>query len=110
MPIGFAPGACGLSATRAVAKPGAGGGRCGVAMNDLSTSLYFAKIIECGSLSAAADALGVAKSVLSQHLAKLETDLGVRLIQRTTRKLQIADVGRRYYERCRAVLVEVERA
>lgn len=80
------------------------------AMNDLNNILYFAKIVEHGSLSAAADALGVAKSVLSQHLVKLEADLGVRLIQRTTRKLQITDVGRRYYERCRAVLVEVERA
>jgi len=79
-------------------------------MNDLNNILYFAKIVEHGSLSAAADALGVAKSVLSQHLAKLEADLGVRLIQRTTRKLQVTDVGRRYYERCRAVLVEVERA
>ncbi len=79
-------------------------------MNDLNNILYFAKIVENGSLSAAADALGVAKSVLSQHLAKLEADLGVRLIQRTTRKLQVTDVGQRYYERCRAVLAEVERA
>lgn len=79
-------------------------------MNDLNNILYFAKIVENGSLSAAADALGVAKSVLSQHLAKLEADLGVRLIQRTTRKLQVTDVGRRYYERCRAVLAEVDRA
>ncbi|HEX7915169.1 LysR substrate-binding domain-containing protein [Rudaea sp.] len=79
-------------------------------MNDLNNILYFAKIVECGSLSAAADALGVAKSVLSQHLSRLEADLGVRLIQRTTRKLQVTDVGHRYYERCRAVLAEVERA
>jgi DNA-binding transcriptional LysR family regulator len=79
-------------------------------MNDLNNIFYFAKIVEHGSLSAAADALGVAKSVLSQHLAKLEVHLGVRLIQRTTRSLQITEVGRRYYERCRAVLDEVERA
>ncbi len=79
-------------------------------MNDLNNILYFAKIVEHGSLSAAGDALGVAKSVLSQHLARLEADLGVRLIQRTTRKLQITDVGLRYYQRCRAVLAEVARA
>jgi len=79
-------------------------------MNDLNNILYFAKIVEHGSLSAASDALGVAKSVLSQHLARLEADLGVRLIQRTTRKLQITDVGLRYYQRCRAVLAEVARA
>jgi DNA-binding transcriptional LysR family regulator len=79
-------------------------------MTDLNNLFYFAKIVEHGSLSATAQALGVAKSVLSQHLSKLEADLGVRLIQRTTRKLQITEVGRRYYERCRAVLGEVERA
>jgi len=79
-------------------------------VNDLNNILYFAKIVEHGSLSAASDALGVAKSVLSQHLARLESDLGVRLIQRTTRKLQITDVGLRYYQRCRAVLAEVARA
>jgi DNA-binding transcriptional LysR family regulator len=79
-------------------------------MRDLNNLYFFAKIIEHGSLSAAAEALGVAKSVLSQHLAKLEADLGVRLIQRTTRKLQITEVGARYYERCRAVLDEVEHA
>ncbi len=79
-------------------------------MHDLNDILYFAKIVEHGSLSAASDALGVAKSVLSQHLARLESCLGVRLIQRTTRKLQITDVGMRYYQRCRAVLAEVERA
>lgn len=79
-------------------------------MNNLNNIYYFAKIVEYGSMSAAAEALGVAKSMLSQHLAKLESALGVRLIQRTTRKLQITDVGARYYKRCLAVLAEVERA
>ena len=79
-------------------------------MNDLNNLFYFAKIVEHGSLSSAGAALGIAKSVLSQHLARLEADLGVRLIQRTTRKLQVTDVGQRYYQRCRAVLAEVERA
>lgn len=79
-------------------------------MNDLNDLFYFAKIVEHGSLSAAGSALGVAKSVLSQHLARLEANLGVRLLQRDTRKLQITEVGVRYYQRCRAVLAEVERA
>lgn len=79
-------------------------------MNDLNNILYFAKIVEHGSLSAASDALGVAKSVLSHHLARLESELGVRLIQRTTRRLQVTDVGLRYYQRCLAVLAEVARA
>lgn len=79
-------------------------------MHDLNSLFYFAKIVEHGSLSAAGDALGIAKSVLSQHLARLEADLGVRLIQRTTRRLQVTEVGLRYYQRCRAVLAEVARA
>jgi DNA-binding transcriptional LysR family regulator len=81
-----------------------------VHMTDLNNILYFAKIVEQGSLSAAANELGVVKSVLSQHLARLEADLGVRLIHRTTRKLQVTDIGLRYYERCRAVLAEVDEA
>lgn len=79
-------------------------------MNDLNDLFYFAKIVEHGSLSAASAELGVAKSVLSEHLSRLEARLGVRLLQRNTRRLQITDVGARYYQRCRAVLVEVERA
>jgi DNA-binding transcriptional LysR family regulator len=79
-------------------------------VNDLNDLYYFAKIIEHRSLSAAGAALGVPKSVLSQHLTKLEAELGVRLIQRSTRRLQITEIGQRYYERCRAVVAECEKA
>ncbi len=76
-------------------------------LNDL---LYFVRIVEHGSLSAASEALGVSKSLLSQHLARLEEGVGMRLIHRSTRKLQITEIGQRYYERCRRVLEEVARA
>jgi DNA-binding transcriptional LysR family regulator len=79
-------------------------------LNDLNDLYYFAKIVEHSSLSAAGAALGVPKSVLSQHLTKLEAELGVRLIQRSTRRLQITEVGQRYYERCRLVVAECENA
>ncbi len=79
-------------------------------MNDLNNLVYFARIVEHGSLSAASNALGVAKSVLSQHLAKLEAELGVRLIRRSTRKLLVTELGLRYYERCLDVLRQIERA
>jgi DNA-binding transcriptional LysR family regulator len=78
--------------------------------NDLNDLYYFAKIVEHRSLSAAGAALGIPKSVLSQHLTKLEAELGVRLIQRSTRRLQITEIGQRYYERCRAVVAECEKA
>lgn len=79
-------------------------------MNDLNDIFYFSKIVEHGSLSAASIELGVAKSLLSKHLSRLETQLGVRLAQRTTRKLEITEVGMRFYQRCRGALEEMERA
>jgi DNA-binding transcriptional LysR family regulator len=81
-----------------------------VLSNDLNDLYYFVKIVEHGSLSGAGAALGIAKSVLSQHLTKLEAELGVRLIQRSTRRLQITEVGQRFYERCRVVVAESENA
>jgi DNA-binding transcriptional LysR family regulator len=79
-------------------------------MKDLNNVFYFAKIVEHGSLSAASESLGVAKSMLSQHLSKLEKELGVQLIKRTTRTLQVTDIGVRYYEQCLVILKEMERA
>lgn len=78
-------------------------------MKDLNNIYYFVSIVEHGGVSAASEALRISKSVLSQHLAKLEGELGVCLIHRTTRRLQITDIGRRYYERCRAALTELDR-
>jgi DNA-binding transcriptional LysR family regulator len=79
-------------------------------MKDLNNIVYFVKIVEHGSLSAASEALGVAKSMLSQHLSKLEKELGVQLIKRTTRTLQVTDIGVRYYEQCLVILKEMDRA
>ena len=81
-----------------------------VLSNDLNDLYYFVKIVDHGSLSGAGAALGIAKSVLSQHLTKLEAELGVRLIQRSTRQLQITEIGQRFYERCRVVVAESENA
>jgi DNA-binding transcriptional LysR family regulator len=79
-------------------------------MKDLNNIFYFVKIVEHGSLSAASETLGVAKSMLSQHLSKLEKELGVQLIKRTTRTLQVTDIGARYYEQCLVILKEMDRA
>lgn len=81
-----------------------------VIVNDLNNIRFFAKIVECGSLTAASDALGVAKSMLSQHLKNLEKELGVQLIERTSRRLQVTEVGKRYYTQCLVILGEVARA
>lgn len=67
-------------------------------------------IVEAGSISAASSALGVTKSLLSQHLARLEQSLGVRLIERTTRRLHVTTLGQRFHRRCQAMLAEAESA
>jgi len=78
--------------------------------NDLNNIRYFSSIVEHGSLTAASESLGVAKSMLSQRLASLEKELGVQLITRTSRRLRLTDVGKRYYAQCQVILNEVARA
>jgi DNA-binding transcriptional LysR family regulator len=70
----------------------------------------FVGVVEAGSITAAAERLGLAKSAVSRRLAELEAHLGVSLIQRTTRRLNLTDSGRAYYARCVAILADVEEA
>jgi len=70
----------------------------------------FVAVVETGSISAAAERLDLAKSAVSRRLAELEAHLGVSLIQRTTRRLNLTDSGRDYYARCVAILADVEEA
>lgn len=70
----------------------------------------FVRIVESGSLTAAADALDVSVPSVVRSLAALERAVGVRLLNRTTRRSSLSDEGREYYERCRRVLSEVEAA
>jgi DNA-binding transcriptional LysR family regulator len=70
----------------------------------------FVGVVETGSISAAAERLNLAKSAVSRRLAELEAHLGVSLIQRTTRRLNLTDSGRAYYARCVAILADVEEA
>jgi DNA-binding transcriptional LysR family regulator len=67
-------------------------------------------VVEAGSISAAAERLNLAKSAVSRRLADLEARLGVSLIHRTTRRLNLTDSGRAYYARCVAILADVEEA
>jgi DNA-binding transcriptional LysR family regulator len=70
----------------------------------------FSKVVAAGSLSAAAKELGLSTAVVSRRLASLESRLGVRLINRTTRSLHLTDEGGRYYEACARLLAEIEEA
>jgi len=70
----------------------------------------FARVVGAGSLSAAARELGLSPALISRRLAALESRLGVRLINRTTRSLHLTDDGSTYYEACARVLADIEEA
>lgn len=67
-------------------------------------------VVESGSFSRAAERLGVAKSVVSRRVSNLEAELGVQLLQRTTRSQSLTAPGRQYYERAVRILAELEEA
>ena len=76
----------------------------------LEDMALFARIVERGSLSAAARDLGLSKSLVSRRLGQLEDRLGARLVNRTTRRLGLTDIGREFNERARRVLLEADEA
>ena len=77
---------------------------------DLNEILVFTRVVQAGSFTAAARALGAPKSTVSRKVLDLEERLGSRLLQRTTRKLSLTDVGRTYYEYCARSIAELEAA
>ena len=79
-------------------------------MDDLNDLLLYARVVEHGGYSAAARALGLPTSRLSRRIAALEARLGVRLLNRTSRRVTVTDVGRVYYGHCAAMLAEAEAA
>jgi DNA-binding transcriptional LysR family regulator len=70
----------------------------------------FARVAEAKGFSAAARRLGISKSVVSKEVSKLEKSLGARLLNRTTRKLSLTEVGAAFYEHCARILQEAEEA
>lgn len=77
---------------------------------DLNDYAYFAEVVAHRGFAAAGRALREPKSKLSRRIAALETRLGVRLIERSSRRFLVTDVGQAFYERCRAMIVEAEQA
>jgi len=68
----------------------------------------FLRVVEAGSFTGAADQLNTAKSAVSRRISELERYLGVRLLQRTTRKLSLTETGQYYYERVQRLLDDLE--
>src|SRR5436309_536669 len=69
-------------------------------LDDLVAMAMFARVVEARTFTAAAQKLGLSKSVISERVSQLEERLGVRLLHRTTRRLSLTAEGQRLYEQC----------
>jgi DNA-binding transcriptional LysR family regulator len=79
-----------------------------IAMDRLQAMTTFVRIVEKGSLTAAAEAMETSLPSVVRALAALERDVGVRLLNRTTRRMRLTEEGALYLERCRSVLQSVQ--
>jgi DNA-binding transcriptional LysR family regulator len=79
-------------------------------MQDLNDLYFFVQVVDHGGFAAAARALGIPRSRLSRRIALLEDRLGVQLIQRSTRRFSVTEIGQDYHRHCVAMLVEADAA
>jgi len=79
-------------------------------MLDLNDHHYFVHAVDHGGFAAASRALGLPKSTISRRVIELESRLGVRLIERTSRKFVMTEVGQAFYPHAKAMLIEAEAA
>ena len=77
-------------------------------MEQFSALRLFISVVDTGSFSAAAELLGISTSVVSRGIAALEAELGIRLLKRSTRRVELTDVGSIYLKRVRSLLTELE--
>ncbi len=77
-------------------------------MGQLEEMQIFARVVEAGSITKAAEQLNIAKSAVSKRLAMLESRLGIKLINRTTRTSSITEAGLQYYQRSKLIIDEIE--
>src|SRR4029453_15037613 len=80
------------------------------AMQDLNDLYFFAKVVEHEGFAPAGRLLGIPKSTLSRRISLLEERLGVRLLQRSTRRFTVTEIGQVYYRHCLAMVAEAEAA
>lgn len=79
-------------------------------MNDLEGMAVFAEVVEAKSFTSAAARLAMSKAAVSKKIARLEERLGARLLNRTTRRLSLTEIGAAFYERCARIVAEAEEA
>jgi len=74
-----------------------------LSFEQLKSMVIFARVVEKGSFSQAAKHLGLSRAVVSYHIKKLESQHGVKLLNRSTRSMALTEAGTSYYERCRII-------
>jgi LysR family transcriptional regulator for bpeEF and oprC len=79
-----------------------------MAINKLQAMQVFVRVVETGAMTRAADSLGLAKATATTLIQQLETALGVKLLNRTTRSVSVTTDGAAYYPRCVAILAQVK--
>lgn len=77
---------------------------------NLNRLVVFVAVVETGSITAAAARLGLAKTMVSTHMQKLEAEIGSNLLVRTTRRLHLTEAGTQFYEACQKILQDTENA
>ncbi|GGY80940.1 LysR family transcriptional regulator [Cellvibrio zantedeschiae] len=77
---------------------------------NLNRLVVFTAVVETGSITAAAKRLGLAKTMVSAHMQKLEAEIGSHLLVRTTRRLHLTEAGTLFYEACQKILLDTENA
>lgn len=79
-------------------------------MERLNDIAVFIQVVESGSFTQAAERMGISKSVVSKYVTRLESGLGARLLNRSTRRLSMTEVGRSFFEQCKCGLEAIENA
>src|ERR1700754_2150245 len=79
-------------------------------MDRLTSLTAFVRVVETGGVSPAARKLKMSTTMVSNHIQALEERLGARLLNRTTRKVSVTEIGKAYYDRCIQILSDIEQA
>ena len=77
-------------------------------MDRLASMAAYVRTVEAGSFAAAAGALGISAQMVAKHVTYLEARMGTRLLNRTTRRQSLTEIGKAYYDRCKLVLAEID--
>jgi DNA-binding transcriptional LysR family regulator len=79
-------------------------------MDRLTSLTAFVRVVDSGGFSAAGRRLNMSTTMVSNHIQALEDRLGARLLNRTTRKVSLTEIGKAYYDRCTQILADLEQA